>query len=100
MNSLKLSKRVIGISLSVLFVNVALADATSDARIQAYKANKLIPQKVVLPTSTNATDPQMVVAFSAGHLKWDSGTKSQLAINGLNPSFFRDYFMHLRGLVV
>lgn len=47
MNSLKLSKRVIGIALSVLFVNIALADANSDARIQAYKANKLIPQNIV-----------------------------------------------------
>ena len=35
MNSLKLSKRVIGIALSVLFVNAALAGANSDARIQA-----------------------------------------------------------------
>ena len=56
MNSLKLSKRVIGFALSVLFVNAALADATSDARIQAYKANKLIPENVVLPTSTGAAN--------------------------------------------
>jgi len=61
MNSLKLSKRVIGIALSVLFVNSALADSTSDARIQAYKANKLIPQNVVLLTSTGAADSDEVV---------------------------------------
>lgn len=83
MNSLKLSKRVIGFALSVLFVNVALADANSDARIQAYKANKLIPQNIVLPTSTNASDTQEIVAFSSTKLSWNSGTASQLAMNAL-----------------
>ena len=72
MNSLKLSKRVIGIALSVLFVNAALADATSDARIQAYKANKLIPQNVVLSTSTGAADSDEVVVFNKGTLSWKS----------------------------
>lgn len=72
MNSLKLSKRVIGIALSVLFVNAALADATSDARIQAYKANKLIPENVVLPTSTGAADSDEVVLFNKGALSWSS----------------------------
>ena len=72
MNSLKLSKRVIGIALSVLFVNVALADANSDARIQAYKANKLIPQNVVLPTSTGAADSDEVVVFNKSALSWKS----------------------------
>jgi len=38
-----------------------LADANSDARIQAYKANKLIPQNVVLLTSTGAADSDEVV---------------------------------------
>ena len=74
MNSLKLSKRVIGFALSVLFVNAALADATSDARIQAYKANKLIPQNVVLPTSTGAADSDAVVLFNKGALSWSSTT--------------------------
>ena len=72
MNSLKLSKRVIGITLSILFVNVALADANSDARIQAYKANKLIPQNVVLPTSTGAADSDEVVVFNKSALSWKS----------------------------
>ena len=72
MNSLKLSKRVIGFALSVLFVNVALADANSDARIQAYKANKLIPQNVVLSTSTGAADSDEVVVFNKGTLSWKS----------------------------
>ncbi len=72
MNSLKLSKRVIGIALSILFVNVALADANSDARIQAYKANKLIPQNVVLPTSTGAADSDDVVVFNKSALSWKS----------------------------
>ena len=72
MNSLKLSKRVIGLTLSILFVNVALADANSDARIQAYKANKLIPQNVVLPTSTGATDSDEVVVFNKSVLSWKS----------------------------
>ena len=72
MNSLKLYKRVIGIALSVLFVNAALADANSDARIQAYKANKLIPQNVVLPTSTGAADSDEVVVFNKSALSWKS----------------------------
>ena len=72
MNSLKLSKRVIGFALSVLFVNAALADATSDARIQAYKANKLIPENVVLPTSTGAANSDEVVVFNKSALSWKS----------------------------
>lgn len=83
MKSLTHIKTGIGCALSLLFVNAAFADATSDARIQAYKSNKLIPENIVLPTSTNATDSQMIVAFSAGNLKWDSGTASQIAMNAL-----------------
>ena len=58
------------IALSVLFVNVALTDATSDTRIQAYKANKLIPQNIVLPTSTGAADSDEVVLLKQWKFRW------------------------------
>ena len=63
MDSLKLSKRVIGIALSVLFVNAALADSTSDARLQAYKANKLLPDILQI----GAMDKQ---TFDSAALSW------------------------------
>ena len=57
-----------------MLINSAFADATSDARIQAYKANKLIPQNIVLPTSTGAADSDEVVLFNKGALSWSSTT--------------------------
>lgn len=87
MNSLKLSKRVIGIALSVLFVNAALADANSDARIQAYKANKLIPQNVVLSTSTGAADSDEVVVFNKSALSWKSDNAANAKIAMLQSKY-------------
>ena len=60
--------------LPLLLINSAFADSTSDARIQAYKANKLIPQNIVLPTSTGAADSDEVVLFNKGALSWSSTT--------------------------
>ena len=60
------------VALSILFINSAIADSTTDARIQAYKANKLIPQNVVLPTSTGAADSDEVVVFNKSALSWKS----------------------------
>ena len=55
------------VALSVLFVNSATADSTTDARIEAYKANKLIPENVVLPTSTGAAASDEVVVLIKVH---------------------------------
>ena len=71
------------VALSILLVNSALADSTSDARIQAYKANRLLSQEIVLPTSTGAKDSDEVVVFSASKLSWSSCISYQVAIDAL-----------------
>ena len=87
------------VALSILFVNSAIADSTSDARIQAYKANKLISEDVVIPTSTGAKETDNVVMFSKGTLSWknDSAGMAHLLelqdkYNGWNLSDFDTAF--------
>ena len=60
--------------LPLLLINSAFADSTSDARIQAYKANKLLSSEIVLPTTTNAEDSQEVVFFNSSGLIWNKDT--------------------------
>lgn len=56
------------IALSSLFVNAAIADATS-ARLAAYKGNKLIPQEIHLPTvETVKSGEANVVVFEKASL--------------------------------
>lgn len=73
----------VGLALSILFINVAFADATTDARIQAYTANKLITTNIVLPTSTTATDTQEYVVFNVGTLSWQKQTKPKYDYSSL-----------------
>lgn len=49
-----------------------MADATS-ARLDAYKANRLIPQEIKLPTpETTESDSQEVVVFTSNALSWSA----------------------------
>ena len=73
----------VGLALSILFVNAAFADTTTDARIQAYKANKLISTNIVLPTSTTATDSQEYVVFNVNTLSWQKQTKPKYDYSSL-----------------
>lgn len=60
------------IALSPLFINSVMADATS-ARLDAYKANRLIPQEIKLPTpETTESDSQEVVVFTSNALSWSA----------------------------
>ena len=60
------------IALSPLFVNSVVADATSE-RLDAYKANGLIPQEIKLPTpETAGSDSQEVVVFTSNALSWSA----------------------------
>lgn len=84
----KLHKLLVGggaklVVLSVLFVNSVSADSASDARIQAYRANKLIPQNIVLPTSTGAADSDKVVVFNSGTLVWNNDTAKNAPLYNL-----------------
>ena len=73
--------------LPLLLINSAFADATTDARIQAYKANKLIPQNIVLPTSTGAADSDEVVVFSSSTLSWNRDSAGNAALDGLRAKY-------------
>ena len=73
--------------LPLLLINSAFADSSTDARIQAYKANKLIPQNIVLPTSTGAADSDKVVVFSPSKLTWASDAAGSVAIKALLGKF-------------
>ena len=66
-----------------MLINSAFADATSDARIQAYKANRLLSQEIVLPTSTGAVDADEVVVFSSSKLSWSHSSALQVALSAL-----------------
>ena len=66
--------------LPLLLINSAFADSTSDARIQAYKANKLLSSEVILPTSTGAKDSDEVVVFNSKGLVWNSDNAGTIAL--------------------
>ena len=60
------------IAFSSLFVNAAMADATS-ARLAAYTGNKLIPQEIGLSTANTAkSGTEAVVVFEPTSLSWSS----------------------------
>ena len=55
-----------------MFINSVIADATS-ARLDAYKANRLIPQEIKLPTpETTEGDSEEVVVFTSNALSWST----------------------------
>ena len=63
-----------------MLIKSAFADSSTDARIQAYKANKLIPQEITLPTSTGAKDSDEVVVFNSNALAWNSQNAGVVAL--------------------
>ena len=73
--------------LPLLLINSAFADSTSDARIQAYKANRLLSQEVVLPTTTQAQPTEEVVYFNTSSLYWSADTAENAALAGLKDKY-------------
>jgi len=60
------------VPLSLLFVNAAFADATSD-RLDAYKSNKLIPENITFTTPATGGTNDTAVVFTKSSLSWNFG---------------------------
>lgn len=84
--SIKYTREGVLVPLSLLLVNAAFADATSD-RLEAYKSNRLIPENITFTTPSTGGANDTTVVFTKSSLSWNYGNAAAAYLKELSDKF-------------
>lgn len=83
---IKYTREGVLVPLSLLFVNAAFADATSE-RLEAYKSNRLIPENITFTTPATGGANDTTVVFTKSSLSWNYGNATAAYHKELSDKF-------------
>lgn len=83
---IKYTREGVLVPLSLLLVNAAFADATSD-RLEAYKSNRLIPENITFTTPATGGANDTTVVFTKSSLSWNYGNAAAAYLKELSDKF-------------